>query len=173
MARKKMTPLPVLKKVADGTTLRDLQAGESVGEGSVLPNPQPADAPADAKDRIFTVSPEPAESTPANVGTGNLADAELNLDLLLKQILLEEAAEEFQEEGSNTRMKGIEILARGLIDDALRGDKNTRALVIERIGGKAVRAAQVQPPDTTLEDQLDRASVEALNSLVEKKDDSP
>lgn len=87
---------------------------------------------------------------------------------------MEDAAEEFQEKYvGQGRMKNLEILARGLVQDALNGDKNTRELVIDRIEGKAVRAAQVQPPDTTLEDQLDRASVAALNELAEQKDESP
>lgn len=172
MARKKPVLL-TLKKVADGSDLRSMLPPERVDQGQVLPHPQPAETSRDATGGVFAVPSDPTDPVPAAPGN-RLDDAELNLTVLLRQILMEDAAEEFQEKYvGQGRMKNLEILARGLVQDALNGDKNTRELVIDRIEGKAVRAAQVQPPDTTLEDQLDRASVAALNELAEQKDESP
>lgn len=66
----------------------------------------------------------------------------------------------------------LEVLARKVVDSALTtsmGSQRARELIVERIEGKAQRANQVVQPDTTLEDQIDRAAVALLNDLAAPK----
>lgn len=69
-------------------------------------------------------------------------------------------------------MTNLEVLARKVFFAALTdfmGAQRARELVIERLEGKAGRAAPTQGANTELDDQLDRAAVSALNDLVPEK----
>lgn len=79
--------------------------------------------------------------------------------------MAEIAADKFQDDG--TRMSNLEVLVRKLVDRALNENQFAMETVLDRFEGKPVRANQVQAADTALEEQIDRASVDALNSLLE------
>lgn len=165
MPRRK-NPLLELKKVDHGGALRNLRTPEQQPEGSVLSEAQPQNAPADGKLGLFAAG-ETSTDRPSTRRIGTVADLELNLTALLKSILLEDAVDAYQE--SDRTMTNLEVIARGMVADAMRGGGAARELVIDRVEGKAVRAAQVTPPDTSLEEQIDRSSVEALNALIPKE----
>lgn len=78
-----------------------------------------------------------------------------------------EAAADKHQDDSAQRMSNLEVLVRGLVDKALDGNQFAMETVLDRFEGKPVRANQVQTADTALEEQLDKASVAALNSLTE------
>jgi hypothetical protein len=82
----------------------------------------------------------------------------------LKRLLREVAASRHQEDGS--RMTNAEVLARKLLERALEGNQAAQELVVDRVEGKAGRAAPAGASDVQLEEQIDRAAVAALNSLV-------
>jgi hypothetical protein len=63
-------------------------------------------------------------------------------------------------------MTKAEVLARSILDRAMDGNQQAQELVIDRVEGKAGKASDIKPPDTTIEDQIGRAEVEALNALV-------
>lgn len=63
-------------------------------------------------------------------------------------------------------MTNAEALARKLLDRALREDKVAMEMVADRIEGKAVRAAQVNAVDKTVEDQLDHLDNARLDDLA-------
>jgi hypothetical protein len=52
------------------------------------------------------------------------------------------------------------------MDAALLGQKDARDAVLDRLEGKAIRGQAVQAPDNTLDEQLDRASIDAINRLA-------
>lgn len=63
-------------------------------------------------------------------------------------------------------MSNAEVLARKLLSKALFEDKVAMEMVADRIEGKAVRAAQVNAVDKTVEDQLDRLDNARLDDLA-------
>lgn len=79
--------------------------------------------------------------------------------------MAEIAADEFQDDG--TQMTNLEVLVRKLVNRALNENQFSMETVLDRFEGKPVRANQVHATDTALEEQIDRASVDALNSLLE------
>lgn len=79
--------------------------------------------------------------------------------------MAETAAPRHQEDG--TRMTNLEVLVRKLVERALGENQFAMETVLDRFEGKPVRANQVPVADTALEEQIDRASVAALNSLAE------
>lgn len=64
-------------------------------------------------------------------------------------------------------MSNAEVLMRGILRDALKGDKAAREILLDRAEGKAVRGQVVQSADTTVEDQIDAAALALLNGLAE------
>lgn len=62
-----------------------------------------------------------------------------------------------------------EVLARKLIQRALSGDKDAQVIVIERVEGKAGKAADPKIGDDLLESTIDEAGVAALNQFTRKK----
>lgn len=90
---------------------------------------------------------------------------------MLKKIASEIAPVEFTE-GEAIGWTNMEVLARKVFSAALAdtmGAQRARELVIERLEGKAGRAAPTQGTNTELDDQLDRAAVAALNEFVPDK----
>lgn len=67
-------------------------------------------------------------------------------------------------------MSNAEVLTRLLVDKALQGNQFALEMVLDRYEGKPVRAQTVQSADTSIEEQIDKASVALLNSLADKKD---
>jgi hypothetical protein len=72
----------------------------------------------------------------------------------------------FQDVTVGRIMNNAEVLARRLMTRALAGDEKAQALVIERVEGKAGRAADPKQPDTALDEQLDAAGLDAINDLL-------
>lgn len=72
-------------------------------------------------------------------------------------------------------MNNAEVLARRLLHRALKENPAAMEMVIDRVEGKAVRAAQVAQQDTTLDDQLTRLDEQTLDALagVELKKETP
>lgn len=171
MARKKK-PKPLFftprKDVGNEPQLPSVRPAEPKPEGSVLPDPRQAEDSGNGSGGIFgPEADKPTDRVEPSARSSESTDA--NLTDLLKQVLLEMAGPKYQE-AIGRPISNLEVIARGMVDDAMRGDKQMREMVIERVEGKAVRAAQVQPADTTLEEQLDRASINALNEMAEKKE---
>jgi hypothetical protein len=84
---------------------------------------------------------------------------------LLKEMLLEPADAEFQKVEGRV-LTNMEVLAAGIMVDALRGGRDARDAILNRVEGKPGQAAQTQAPDTALEEQLDKLGIEALNDLA-------
>lgn len=86
---------------------------------------------------------------------------------LFKRLLREVAVAGFQDVPGE-RMSNAEVLARGIMNAALLGDKAARELVIDRVEGKAVRGQTVQTADMTVEDQVDEAMIALLSAPTDK-----
>ena len=69
-------------------------------------------------------------------------------------------------------MTNAEVLTRMLVDKALQQNQFAMEMVLDRYEGKPVRAQTVQSADTTIEEQIDKASVALLNSLTEEGKDN-
>jgi hypothetical protein len=171
-----------LKKVVDGNALRNMQQANAGQEGSVLPSPREGDAPPAGEVRLFgTADPdnrvgntEVVKSSVPDATGRNDSSGELTFTALLRKIAVEQAAEEWQD--SSSPMTNMEVLARKVFNTALREGMQTqraRELVIERLEGKAGRAAPVQGSNTELDDQLDRAAVALLNDLAPTPKEDP
>lgn len=166
MRRHRKPILPELK-VENGDELRSVPAAEPEPQGPVLPEAQPREAPRNASIGIFGPG---AEGTPVQPpGRRDIDPTDAGLTELLKKILREDAPANYQDDPTR-RISSLEVIARGMVSDAMKGDKTMREMVVERVEGKAVRAAQVTPPDSSLEEQIDRAAIAALNELAEPKD---
>jgi hypothetical protein len=171
-----------LKQVVDGSQLRDLRGTEREHEGPLLPETRGSDAPPTRKGRVFGTAGSadgvgglPAIK-PAVLDTpGRPGGSEpVTFTELLKQIAQEIAPDEFTL-GEAVGWTNMEVLARKVFSSALSdnmGAQRARELVIERLEGKAGRAAPTQGTNTELDDQLDRAAVSALNDLVPDKGDT-
>lgn len=160
-----------LKQVADGI-VRDLRSKESQPEGSVLPEARQGEATRDVPVRVFGAVTEGGQKSPVPptlpIPGSNSDDSSLTFSDLLKKIAGEIAPEEFQD-GAVEGMTNLEVLARRVFAAALAsnmGAQRARELVVDRLEGKAQRAAQVHTPDTTIEDQLDKAAVALLNGMA-------
>lgn len=169
MPRPKKRPLnlPPLKGGADGPELRNMREAESNGQGSVLPSTREGQAAGNEPVGIF--GPQ-AQTNPVESSARPVDLNEVTLTALLRRILQEPATKDRQDDPTRT-MTNLEVIARGMVADAANGDKTMRELIVDRIEGKAVRAAQVQPIDTSLEEQLDKAAITELNKLTEPKED--
>jgi hypothetical protein len=176
--RKHVGLVPVLKKVSDGPELRDLRDQEYKPEGSVLQEAPENSAPPARTSRIFGAAegddggrradaiPPAVLDSPGRTGTD---DADVTFTNLLKKIGLEIAAPLHQDR--DTQMLNLEVLARKVWREALSlnmGSQKAREMIAERLEGKAVRGDKPVQPDTTIEEQIDRAEVDLINSL--KKD---
>jgi hypothetical protein len=159
--RKPISP----EKVENGDELRSVPTAEPEPQGSVLLATQPGEAPRDASIGVFGPGAEVTPVTPP--GRRDVDSTDASLTELLKTILREDAIAAFQDDPAR-RLTNLEVLARGMVNDALGGDRTMREMVVERVEGKAIRAAQVTPADSSLEDQLDRASIAALNDLAKE-----
>lgn len=166
-------------KVEDGDSLRSVRAKEQVAEESVLHDPRPVDAVHARKAGIFGAA-RPGEGTavqpavpdnPQRTGTTSL---EQTFTSLLRGIALESAADRHQD--TDRPMSNLEVLARKVFDAALSdgmGSQKARELLVDRLEGKAGRAATPTGANTELDDQLDRTAVSLLNELVPTQKDAP
>ncbi len=171
-----------LKKVANGLELQNLRGEEPKQEGPVLPATRASYPKAVRGSGIFGAASHNDPERPAKTlsppvldnSGGSAEDESLSFTAYLKKVAMEIAPEDYQD--ADSEMTGLELLARKVFYAALSdnmGAQRARELVVERLEGKAVRAAQVQTPDTTIEDQIDRAAVAALNELATStKDDN-
>lgn len=66
-----------------------------------------------------------------------------------------------------------EVLARSLVARAMSADKDAQVMVIERVEGKAGKAADPKVGDDLLEATVDKAGVDALNSFTRKALETP
>lgn len=176
--RKHVGLVPPLKKVSDGPELRDLRDQEYKPEGSVLQEAPENSAPPARTSRIFGAAEgddggRRADAIPPAVldspGRPPADDADLTFTNILKRIGLELAAPGLQDR--DTQMMNLEVLARRVWDEAMSknmGSQRAREMIAERLEGKAVRGEKPVTPDTSIEEQIDRAEVELINSL--KKD---
>lgn len=64
-----------------------------------------------------------------------------------------------------------EVLAARIMADAISGDRNMRDLVVAYTEGKPGTKQEQKVADTSIEDQIDRASIAHLNSLVPTAED--
>lgn len=168
-----------LKKAVDGEELRDLRASDVGQERPVLLDAQTGQAQGNGKRRIFGAVDDPDADGKAQALTPPVLDVpgrqdafDLRLTDVLKQIALEQAAPEFQE--GDRVMTNIELLARKLWYTALSNTttaQRTREFIVERLEGKAGRAAPPQGTNRELEEQLDRQAIEALNALAAGNED--
>lgn len=166
---------PSLKQVPDGVTLRDMRQPSERHAGSVLPDPRPSAPAAPGVDRVFAAPGNLDGGRPAttdqpqaipDAAPRTQPDDDLGLTGWLRQIIREVAADEHQEVSNGRLMTNAEALARKLLDRALREDKVAMEMVADRIEGKAVRAAQVNAVDKTVEDQLDHLDNARLDDLA-------
>lgn len=164
--------LAPLEKV-DGSTLRDLRHSNANPEGSVLPETREAHSEAARTLGVFRAArgvdggrAESASQPSAvpDVSGDEAAGVEEPIASIFKRLLQETAAPQFQENG--TRWRNAEVLARTILNRALQENQAAIDIVLDRAEGKAVRGTPVAQTDTTIEDQIDRASVEQLNKLV-------
>lgn len=170
--------LAPLEKVADGTTLRNLREPDTQPEGSVLSPARQGDAPPDGTLGVFGaaggVNGQRSQSADQHSAISDVqgnasAGLEEPIAAIFKRLLQEVAAPTYQED--NSRWRNVEVLSRQILSAALQGNQTAIAIVLDRVEGKAVRGTPVAQTDTTIEDQIDRASVEQLNKLVPKKED--
>lgn len=147
-----------------------------VGQEGIVLSPAPkGDAQKDGSVRVFGTSEDQHDRRAESISQPGeiphrpgqpVIDADLRITTLLKRIMAEAAAPRHQDD-SASQMSNLEVLVRGLVDKALDGNQFAMETVLDRFEGKPVRANQVQTADTALEEQLDKASVAALNSLTE------
>lgn len=84
---------------------------------------------------------------------------------MFKRLLAEVASPKFQTNEAAV-LTNADVLARGILEDAMAGDKAAREIVLDRVEGKAVRGQTIQSADTTVEDQITEAEVALLNNLA-------
>jgi hypothetical protein len=84
---------------------------------------------------------------------------------LLRSLLAETAAPEFQDLESGRVWTNAEALARKLLWRALTGDEKAQQIVIERVEGKAGRAADPKSGDAGLERDLDNLDITGIDGL--------
>lgn len=84
---------------------------------------------------------------------------------LFKRLLREAAPVEYQIEDGRL-VTSAEVLAKRILADALRGDRNMRDLVVAYTEGKPGTKQEQKVADTSIEDQIDRAAVAHLNSFL-------
>lgn len=164
-----------MRRLVDDDSLQDLRQETPQSEEPVLLPARGGNPPEAGSLRVFGTADDhhvggrnrkPVESTVSyRAGQTVSPDTDLRISPLLKRIMAETAADEFQDDG--TRMTNLEVLVRKLVDRALNENQFAMETVLDRFEGKPVRANQVQVADTALEEQIDRASVDALNSLLE------
>jgi hypothetical protein len=92
--------------------------------------------------------------------------ADLSLQSLLRGLLAEPADREHQVPEVGHVMTNAEALARKLLERALRGDDKAQQMVIERVEGKAGRAADPKTGDGDLDRGLEELSLDGLDGLV-------
>lgn len=78
------------------------------------------------------------------------------------------------EEGEEVTPGGVvirkkELLARLLVERALLGNQFAIEAVLDRVEGKAVRGQAAAQVDNSIEEQIGRAEVAALNALSDKE----
>lgn len=162
-----------MRKLVDNDALQNLRDGVEKPILPVLPLTRSGDVAETGTLRVFaTTDNHPkrhhgaVESPAISDNSGRpIVDADLRISTLLKRIMTEVAADEHQEDG--TEMTNLEVLVRKLVSRALGENQFAMETVLDRIEGKPVRANQVHVADTALEEQIDKASVAALNNLLE------
>jgi hypothetical protein len=161
---------PPLQRAVDNDALQGMRAPVERPQEPVLPEAREDDAQADGEVGVFAApdDPDPGRHTkavkPSIPGVAG-PEGELRVAVLIRRILSEVAADSYQEAGSN--MSNAEVLTRQLVDEALKGKQFAIEAVLDRYEGKPVRANQVQTPDLTIEEQIDRQSVSLLNKMAE------
>ena len=165
---------PTLRQVADGLEVRDVRREAGGQDQQVLPPTRGEAPPSNATVGVFgpAVLPDagrggqsgpPKPPLPNAPGGG---DGELSLQAILKRLLAETAEPFFQDVTFGREITNAEALARKLLQKALLGNEKAQEMVIDRVEGKAGRAVDAKPLDTTLEDLIDRSGVDALNALL-------
>jgi hypothetical protein len=143
----------------DGPLLPDAQAEPLAGDGTLGVFAAPRDL-----DRGRGEPADQQAAFPDSPGRiGEVTD--LKLSDLLKKLLDEVADDEFQDR-PGSRMLVKEALARMLMERALGGNQFAIEAVLDRVEGKAVRGQQAAQVDNAIEEQIDRAAVASLNSLL-------
>jgi hypothetical protein len=84
---------------------------------------------------------------------------------ILRRLLTEPAKAEFQDVDDGRILSNAEVLARKLMDRALRGDEKVQGIVIDRVEGKAGRAADPKTGDDGLLADLAALDVSEINDL--------
>lgn len=166
------TPASLKKVVANGSELQDLRASNGQPEEPVLQAVLEESAPQARTRGVFGAADpddggrraEAQQRAVPNAPGRATQDGELRLANLFKSLLNEVCDPAFGRE-YGAGLTNAEVLARRILNDALSGDKAARELVIDRVEGKAVRGEKVQSSDTTVEDQVDEATVALLNGL--------
>lgn len=160
----------------NGRNLSSVRKEEPDPEGPVLPETLPEPAQAAGGRRLFGAAPDSdgsggggGQQPPVPNNASPFQDPDQSVSAILKRVMTEPAAPEFQKT-EDRMMTNAELLARSLIYDALKGDRDAREKVLDRLEGKPIRGQPVFAPDTSLEEQIDRLGVAALNDLAEGED---
>lgn len=169
----------MLRKVASGDQVREVPPEDEASERAVLPPSRNSGAPKAGAGRIFAVPDSDdggrsaeafSSAVPDDPGRSGADVADLKFTEVLKRIGLEPAASPYQDH--DLKMSNLEVLARRVWDEALSknmGSHKARELIVDRLEGKAVRGDKPHQPDRTIEEQLERAEADLINSLSGKK----
>lgn len=185
-----------LKRMVHGTEMREVRSAAGGQEEPLLLHTREGSPTEGGSGRIFGAADGPNDLGPVQLGSegsdfpdpagvrpgggitpggpgadepgAGVPDDPTSLTAWLKIIALETAAAVHQDDPLR-KMMNIEVLARKVMDTALAGgmqSTQSRALVIDRLEGKAGRAAAITSTNKELDDQLDRAAINALNELA-------
>jgi hypothetical protein len=160
-------------ELSDGNAVQSVRETAGKSERPVLQGSCNAIASEAKPERLFATlddkhggGSQPAVE-PQGVPDPAVVEDDRGLTGWLRKIIVEIAADEFQD--GARRMTNAEVLARKMMQKALDGDKQLQEVIADRVEGKAGRAANVAPADTTLEDQLDRLDLDKLNAFAKKE----
>lgn len=159
--------LDPLKGNQSGEGLSDVRSPTPKREESVLQTPPAGKAPGNETVGVFANVEGPNGSGAGQPSTLP-SDPDIRLSILIRRILAEPAAPEFQDM-DGVILTNAEKLARILVNKAL-ADENQFAIeaVLDRAEGKPVKGQQVMMPDMTVEDMISNQEVALLNALNKK-----
>lgn len=159
--------LDPLKEVKRGTELRNVRDTAQEQKESVLQTPSQSQAPRNETVGVFA---KPADSNSGRgSGPSNIPlDSDIRLSILIRKILAEPAADEFQD-GDGPRLSNAESLARLLVRRALSENQFAIEAVLDRAEGKPVKGQTVSLPDMTVEDMISQQEVALLNNELKKE----